>query len=91
MVNTGFEVLTVAGSAVSLTDSLVQKSNYALLGPLETAQVRWRDDGTAPSASVGVLMDVGVVIEYDGDLSQIKFIRASATSGSLPVSYYRRG
>jgi hypothetical protein len=65
-------------------------ANYALFGPLETAQIRWRDDGTAPTAAVGHLLEVGQVLEYDGDLNKISFIRTGGTSGSLPATYFRR-
>lgn len=91
----GFETLTVTGTAVGPTTATVApttrpSSNYALFGPLETAQVRWRDDGTAPTASVGHLLEVGQVLEYNADPRQIQFIRTGGTSGALPVTYYRR-
>lgn len=57
---------------------------------VETADVRWRDDGTPPTASVGfpMLHTDTVPFEYWGDLSAIEFI---AISGSpvLNVLYYR--
>lgn len=91
----GFETLTVAASAVGPTEGTFSPAggmaDYALFGPLETAQVRWRDDGTAPTASVGHLLEVGQVLEFDGKLSKLQFIRTGGTSGALPVSYYRRG
>jgi hypothetical protein len=54
----------------------------------EGAPVRWRDDGVAPSASVGMPIAVGVPLQYDGDLTKIRFIQQSA-SGILNISYYR--
>jgi hypothetical protein len=50
--------------------------------------VRWRDDGVAPSTSVGMPVAVGVPLQYDGDLTKIRFIQQSA-SGILNISYYR--
>ena len=53
----------------------------------ETQGVRWRDDGTNPTASVGMPLAVGVPLQYDGDLNGIKFIEQTA-SAKLNVSYY---
>ena len=46
-----------------------------------------RDDGTAPTASVGMPLAVGVPLQYDGDLTGIKFIEQAA-SAKLNISYY---
>lgn len=53
----------------------------------ETQGVRWRDDDTAPTASVGMPLAVGVPLQYDGDLTNIKFIEQTA-SAKLNISYY---
>lgn len=53
-----------------------------------TAQAaRWRDDGTAPTASVGMPLAVGSELVYEGNLATIKII--SAVAGAvLNVAYY---
>lgn len=53
----------------------------------ETQAVRWRDDGTAPTASVGMPLATGVPFPYDGDLTKIQFIEQTA-SAKLNVAYY---
>jgi hypothetical protein len=53
----------------------------------ETQAVRWRDDGTAPTASVGMPLAVGTSLSYDGDLKAVRFIEQTA-SAKLNVSYY---
>ena len=53
----------------------------------ESQAVRWRDDGTAPTASVGMPLAVGVAFAYDGDLTRIRFIEQTA-SAKLNISYY---
>lgn len=58
----------------------------ALIVP-ETQNVRWRDDGVAPTASVGMPIVVGASLSYDGDLNKIRFIEETA-SAKLNVSYY---
>lgn len=53
-----------------------------------TAQaVRWRDDGTAPTATIGMPLAVNVQQEFTGGLSAIRFIEQTA-SAVLNISYY---
>jgi len=52
-----------------------------------TARVRWRDDGVAPTASIGMPLAAGVTLQYDGDLTQIQFIQYGGTA-ELNVTYY---
>ena len=54
----------------------------------EGQAVRWRDDGVAPTATVGMPLSVGAVLMYDGDLKQIRFCPQVSTS-TLNVSYYK--
>lgn len=53
----------------------------------ETADVRWRDDGVDPTASIGMVLKADGVLIYEGDLSKIKFILVSG-SPKLNVSFY---
>ena len=52
------------------------------------ATVYWRDDGTAPTGTVGMAMLTTDVqpFDYYGDLGAIQFISAS---GAISVSYYK--
>jgi len=91
-----FETLTIAGSATTCTSATYQPASgppasRAILGPLEAGQIRWRADGTAPTASVGHLMEVGDPLILEGLVTINKFqaIRTGAVSGSLPVTYER--
>lgn len=53
----------------------------------DTQNVRWRDDGTAPTASVGMRLPIGNELRYMGTLAAIRFI--SETAGAkVNVSYY---
>ncbi len=55
----------------------------------ESANVRYRDDGTAPTASIGSLVLSGNPgIFYPGTLSALQFIAASG-SPVLDVAFYR--
>lgn len=88
----GYQQLSPLSSATGLTvptqtpDGLAAKANFAVI-VAETQNVRWRDDGTDPTASLGMLLVAGVPFQYDGDLSRIKFIETTA-SAKVNVSYY---
>lgn len=86
----GYQQITSLSSSTGLTVPTMgdgTKPTYAVI-TVQTQAVRWRDDGTAPTASVGMPMAVGQTLEYDGDLNAIKFIEQTA-SAALNVSYYR--
>lgn len=88
----GYQQITSLSSAAALTvpatdsNGLTQKPVMALI-VAETQAVRWRDDGTAPTASVGMPLAVGVPLQYDGDLTKIRFIEQTA-SAKINISYY---
>ena len=89
----GYQQLDSVSSATGLTvpalDPLTgmdMKANFALI-VAEAQDVRWRDDGTAPTSTVGMLLKTGVIFQYDGDLKKIKFIE-TAGSAKVNISYY---
>lgn len=88
----GYQQITSLSAATGLTvpartpDGLNQKPTFALI-VAETQNVRWRDDGTAPTASVGMPLVAGIPLQYDGDLNKIQFIEQVA-SAKLNISYY---
>jgi hypothetical protein len=52
-----------------------------------TKAVRYRDDGTDPTAAIGIQIAAGDSIWYIGDLSALAFFEEEA-SAELNVSYY---
>jgi hypothetical protein len=88
----GYQQITSLSGAVSLTvpardaNGLSVKPTLAIITP-ETAGVRWRDDGVAPTGTVGMPLAAGVTLQYDGDLSQVRFIQQAA-GAILNISYY---
>ena len=80
----GYQQITSLSSATGLT--VPTGATRALIAPL-TKDIRWRDDGTAPTSSVGMPLVVGTTLNYDGDLNKIRFIETAA-SAVLNVSYY---
>ena len=86
----GFEQITSLSSSAALTMPAVgdsgQKPKLAVIH-CESQAVRWRDDGTDPTSTVGMRLTVGSELQYDGDLNKIRFIEEVA-SAKLNVSYY---
>ena len=81
----GFEQITSLGSAVGFSNCPA-RTRLAFI-QAEGQDVRWRDDGTNPTASVGVLITVDSILSYTGNMSKIKFIEATA-GAVLNISYY---
>ena len=81
----GYQQITSLGSAVGLT--VPTGAKIAVIS-VTGAGVRYRDDGTDPTASVGMPLPSGTVgWTYSGDLEAIKFIEQTGTA-ALNVSYY---
>lgn len=80
----GYEQITDVSSAVGLT--IPETANRALIQPT-AKNVRWRDDGEEPSATVGMQIAAGSTMAYEGDLSALSFIQED-TGAVLNVSYY---
>ena len=88
----GYQQITSLSASSALTvptidaNGLSCKPTLAIITP-ETAGVRWRDDGVAPTATVGMPLAAGVTLQYDGDLTKIRFIQQTA-GAILNISYY---
>ena len=80
----GYQQITSLSASTALT--VPSGATLAVVIP-EAYAVRWRDDGTAPTGSVGMPLAIGTTLSYDGDLSRIRFIEQAA-SAKLNVSYY---
>jgi len=88
----GYQQITSLTGSTALTvptrdlNGLTCKPSIAIITP-EGQAVRWRDDGTAPTASVGMPLAAGVTLQYDGDLTEIRFIE-QVIGAKLNVTYY---
>ena len=80
----GYQQITSLSASTALT---VPTGATMALIVAETQAVRWRDDGVAPTATVGMPLSVGFSLSYDGDLKAIRFIQQTA-SAVLNISYY---
>jgi len=90
-----FETITVSSSAKTLTASKLSPSGEpppaAALLSLETAAIRYRLDGVAPTSSVGHLLASGDVLLLES-ITALRGLRAIAdteTEGVLSVTYLR--
>lgn len=88
----GYQQITSLSASTGLTvpsvdlNGLACKPSIAII-TAETQAVRWRDDDVAPTASVGMPLAAGSTLQYDGDLSKIRFIEQTA-SAKINVTYY---
>ncbi len=84
-----YESLTVSSTAVSFTAATIpQLADYALV-TVESGAVRFRLDGTAPTATVGHELEDGDVLELNQrhELVNAKFIRRDGTDATLRCSF----
>ena len=91
------ETLTIAATALAFTAATYAPPGESLdlrveTGPLESGQVRYWYDGTAPTATVGQLLEIGdrLVIEGLDSIVGFRAIRTGGVSGSLPITYLKR-
>jgi hypothetical protein len=88
----GYQQISALNAATGLTVPARDKQGnfkqpvFALI-VAEGQSVRWRDDGSDPTAAIGMPLAVGVPLQYDGDLTNIRFIEQDA-GAKLNVSYY---
>ena len=82
----GYQQVVGPASATSLPN-IPAGATYALITP-DTQGIRWRDDGTDPTATVGMPVPAGTTLKYNGNLAAFRFIQTAATS-TVNISYYK--
>ena len=92
------KVVLATTAAAGITSAIVTGTTTFVMPPganlavcvVEGSQpVRWRDDGTAPTPTSGMPMQVTVApFEYSGDLAALQFIAQSVTA-TVDVSLYK--
>lgn len=84
-----YQALTVADTAVGFSvATLADVGTYGkCFGRLEVADIRFRIDGTDPTATEGVLLQENDIIEIEGlgNLQAFKAIRTGLVSGILRI------
>ena len=83
--STGFTQQTVAGTT---TFVLPTAANVVLLAANGGA-VRWRDDGTAPDITSGMILNPGLApFEYSGNISMLRFTGVTGTV-AVDCAFYK--
>jgi hypothetical protein len=80
----GYQQLTSLASATAMT---VPTGATVALIQAESQSIRWRDDGTNPTTSAGMVIAAGETVFFTGSLSGFRAIEVSA-SAKLNISYY---
>lgn len=80
----GYQQIISPAAATALT---VPTGATTAIIQAEGNDIRWRDDGTDPTASVGQILYMGQQMTYQASLAAIKFIQVSA-GGIVNVTYY---
>lgn len=83
----GYEQITISTTALSLTIPNTRVKMAVVL--VEAQPLRYRDDGTAPTAAIGTLIQANESFSICGSaLARFQAIRSGATDAVLNVNYY---
>jgi hypothetical protein len=87
-----YESLTVDNTARTISSATLS-GMAACVAVLETAEVRWRNDGTAPTSTTGTPVSAGTAIHFRSiaEAQTSQFIRTTGTRGTLHVNCFPRG
>lgn len=80
----GYQQITSASTSQALT--IPANARWAIIVP-ESQAVRFRDDGSDPTATVGTPLAVGQPLLYTGNLKAFRVIEQTA-SAKINVSFY---
>lgn len=85
-----FETVTVGATAIGFTQATYLNANAALVS-ITAANVRFREDGTAPTTTAGHTVTAGQSIQICGTTNIRNFlaIRDDAVDAEAAVTYYR--
>lgn len=81
----GYQQITVLTASTGLT---VPSGTRLIRIQCESQAVRWRDDGVAPTATVGQPLAVGVELIYTANAAGVLRFIEQAVGAKLNVTYY---
>lgn len=92
----GKETLTVAGTAIGFTAATLADTGGTgdksdkIIFQVETAQIRYWMDGSTPTASVGLIGNIGDEITLTGKdvIEKFRAIRTGSTSAVLSAQFF---
>ena len=82
----GYTQVTTLTSSTSL--GTIPAGTKLVMIQAESQDVRWRDDGVAPTASVGMVIPAGQTLTYTSNAAAFRAIEAAA-SAKLNVTFYK--
>lgn len=83
----GYEQLTLSSDASTALASVPANTSLAIIC-VDTIGVRFRDDGVAPTAAIGMPIPAGSCWTYAGTVSLLRFFRVSASTSVVNALYY---
>lgn len=80
---------TISSAVVTLTKPTAKTTSCVIL--VETAPIRYTMDGTAPTTTVGQLVNVGdrIYLHSPAEIAGFKCIRATGSDGAINVEYWQ--
>ena len=86
-----FESLTVSTKVLPLTRVVLGDRDQAFI-TIESQAVRYRVDGGDPTATVGIVLNAGDILELSGrnEVTQFRVIRRDGADATLRATYGRR-
>lgn len=89
LIPVGFQTISLANStALGLNTTCITGRTFHF--SVETQSARYRDDGTAPALTTGVLLATGTHWLLDVDPTKLKFQRTTGTAKISIMSYRNR-
>ena len=82
----GYVQLTSVSAATGL-GTIPDGVTMVMIQP-ETQNVRWRDDGTNPTTTVGALIVANDILYYSGPMASFKLIEVTA-SAKVNLTFYK--
>lgn len=77
----------VLGAAAAIALPTIPALAKKALISVVTQDIRWRDDGTVPTAAVGMRLPADKELLYEGDLAAFRFIEV-AVATEVNITYY---
>lgn len=87
LVPRGYQQPVVPVTATAITP-LVPPAGATRVTIIPSVAIRWRDDGVAPTSTVGMPLAAGAPLDYSGSLAAFRFIAQGVAPGVLDVSFY---
>ncbi len=84
----GYTQLTTVGTAGGVGLGTIPANSRIVLIQAEAQNIRWTDDGSAPTASVGMILVANSTLIYSGPMSSVKLIQV-AGGGIVNLTFYQ--